>query len=601
MSKWILGLSNLTIIEQALEIIEAVHGVKIDIDTIPLTDPDTFAMLSRGETVGVFQLESDGMQRYLAELKPTVFEDIMAMCALYRPGPLSAGMVPQYINRKHGRERVSYDHPKMKDILEETYGVTVYQEQIMRICRVLAGFTGGEADTLRKAMGKKKHDVLDKMKEHFVEGCKKNDVLEKTAKKIWADWEGFADYAFNKSHTACYGLIAYRTAYLKAHYPAEFMAAVMNSDAGNIDRMTVEVQECLRMGLQVLPPDVNESFQGFGSVGKEKKIRWGLVAIKNVGQDIADTIVRERKQNGSYKDIGDFAARIQTKHLNRKSLESLIMAGALDRFGERGTLLKNVEQILRFSRERQQQAENKQVGLFDGSPGFEKDQLRLTPTPDTTRSEKLSWERELLGIYVSEHPYRAFAPILGPHVVPIRNVQGMEDKKPVRVAGVVLAVRAVVTKKGDAMAFVTLEDEQGRVVVVVFPGAYAEHREDMTKGRLMVCVGKTSVREGQPISIALDSVACFDERTVHQVETMLKDGMWVGEDVHRAAKERAAPKADERSVVIDLPAAPSDKQIRELRALFQKRPGRCRCNLWWRRAVDANSSRRAMPLRQPKR
>ncbi len=583
-----LGLSNLTIIEQALEIIKAVHGVKIDIDAVPLTDAKTFELLSRGETVGVFQLESDGMQRYLAELKPTVFEDIMAMCALYRPGPLSAGMVPAYINRKNGREKVVYDHPKMEEVLKETYGVTVYQEQIMRICRALAGFTGGEADTLRKAMGKKKRDVLDKMKEHFVDGCKQNGVAEKIAKKIWTDWEGFADYAFNKSHTACYGLIAYRTAYLKAHYPAEFMAAVMNSDAGNIDRITVEVQECLRVGLQVRPPDVNESFQGFGVVGKEKKIRWGLVAIKNVGEEIANVIVRERKANGPYKDVGDFALRIQSKHLNRKSLESLVMAGALDRFAQRGTLLANVEQILRFSREAQAQAANKQARLFDLASGFDMQQLRLTAVPDASRSEKLSWERELLGIYVSEHPFRAYADRLAPLLITISAVGSMEDKKPVRVAGVILAARAVVTKKGEAMAFLTLEDHTGSVEVVVFPRVFAEHRSYLVEGQLIVGTGRTSAREGQPMSVVLDSVACLSEANVGEIETMLRGGMWVGEDVHRAAVERRTPLTPVRSVVIDLSTAPSDKQIRGLRELFQKKPGDVPVQF----AVDAGGGRK---------
>ena len=571
-----LGLSNLTIIEQALQIIKGVHGVEIDIETLPLDDKKTYELLARGETTGVFQLESDGMKRYLADLKPTQFEDIMAMCALYRPGPLSAGMVPQYINRKHGREKVSYDHPLMEDILKETYGVTIYQEQIMRISRTLAGFTGGEADTLRKAMGKKKHDVLAKMKKGFIEGCKKNGISERVSKKIWTDWEGFADYAFNKSHTACYGMIAYRTAYLKAHYPAEFMAAVMNSDAGNTDRMTVEVHECQRMGIEVLPPDVNESYKGFGVVPGEKTIRWGLVAIKNVGDDIAETIVEERKANGTYKDLNDFVTRIHSRNFNRKSLEALIMTGALDRFGDRGVLLANLERMLRHNKQVQQDLERSQGSLFDLAPGMEEAAaLKLAPAPEAPRSERLAWERELLGIYVSEHPYKAFAQTLAPYVVPLADIQDKEDKAPVKVAGVIDAVRSIITKKGDPMAFVRIADHVTDKEVVVFPRTYAQHKAHLQEGRLAVILGKVSEREGQAKSVIADSVACFDEKEVNNVANMLKDGMWVAEDVHEAVVKHRKEKSKDGqpAVVIDLAQAPTDQQISGLRELFQQKPG----------------------------
>lgn len=571
-----LGLSNLTIIEQALEIIDAVHGVTIDVENLPLDDEETYKLLARGETTGVFQLESDGMKRYLSDLKPTQFEDIMAMCALYRPGPLSAGMVPQYINRKHGREKVSYDHPMMEDILKETYGVTIYQEQIMRISRTLAGFTGGEADTLRKAMGKKKHDVLAKMKTGFIAGCKKNGIGEKISKKIWHDWEGFADYAFNKSHTACYGMIAYRTAYLKAHYPAEFMAAVMNSDAGNIDRMTVEVQECQRMGIEVLPPDVNESFKGFGVVPGEKKIRWGLVAIKNVGDDIAATIVQERKEHGAFVDLNDFVTRIHSRNFNRKSLESLIMAGALDRYGERGVLLANVDRMLRFNKQMQQDRERSQGTLFDLAPEMEASAFQLTPAPEATRSERLGWERELLGIYVSEHPYKAFAEELKPYVVQLAEVEHKNDKDPVKVAGVIDAVRTIVTKKGDPMAFVRIADHLSDREVVVFPKTYAQYKSHFEEGRLCVVLGKVSEREGQAKSVIADSIACFDEVDINEVVNMMKDNMWVDQKVHEDVKSqrKEARKMLEASVVIDLAGAPTDKQITGLRNLFQQKPGK---------------------------
>ncbi len=569
-----LGLSNLTIIEQAMNIIEAVHDVKIDIDSLELDDKLTFELLGRGETVGVFQLESEGMQRYLVELKPTEFNDIVAMCALYRPGPLSAGMVPQYINRKNGREKVVYDDPRMETILKDTYGVTIYQEQIMRISRELAGFTGGEADTLRKAMGKKKRDVLAKMKSQFIGGCRSNGVAEKVARKIWTDWEGFADYAFNKSHSACYGLIAYRTAYLKSHYPAEYMAAVMNSDAGNIDRMTIEVQECTRMGIEVLPPDVNESYKGFGVVPGEKKIRWGLVAIKNVGSEIASEIVRERKDGGEFKDISDFVKRIRTKHFNRKSLESLVMAGAFDSMEERGKLMANVDVILRFNKQMASDAESNQGTLFDLVPTMAVNDLELRDSAPARRTDRLSWERELLGIYVSEHPYAMFVDKFSSYVVNGKQIQNKNDKDHVRTAGVITAIRTITTKKGDPMAFVRIEDSVDGVELVVFPRTYTQYKQYLVDGQLIVLVGKVSVREAQPKSVLVDSIACFDEDSVDEVVQMLKDGMWVAEEVHAdAVKAKKDDLAPPNHVIIGLDGAPSEAQITGLREIFKNKPG----------------------------
>lgn len=570
-----LGLSNLSIIEQALEIIEAVHGTRVNIDTIPLNDQMTFDLLGRGETVGVFQLESEGMQRYLAELKPSEFQDIVAMCALYRPGPLSAGMVPQYIQRKHGRQKVVYDHPLMEEILRETYGVTVYQEQIMKLSQVLAGFTGGEADTLRKAMGKKKRDVLAKMRAQFIAGCQKNGLSKILANKIWADWEGFADYAFNKSHSACYGMIAYRTAYLKAHYPAEFMAAVMNSDSGNIDRMTIEVHECRRIGIDVLPPDVNESFAGFGVVGHEKKIRWGLVAIKNVGEEVAHAMVNERKAHGPYADISDFISRVSSKHVNRKSLESLVKAGAFDRFGERGMFLANIDAILRAHKQVQQDAHTQQGSLFALAPNLSQSHVTLKDAPPVSRIERLGWEKELLGIYITEHPFVSFAEHLNTFLVHLCDVDGKPDGAFVKIGGVVEAVRIIVTKKGEQMAFVRFEDGRGACEAVFFPRAFAEYKNFLTEGSLCVVSGKISEREGQAKSVLANSMVCFTEETFDEVEAMLRQGAWVDEPAHQTAKEQAAEqhKLQGPAVVISLNRAPSEKQISGLRTIFTHRAG----------------------------
>ncbi|MEK7094543.1 MAG: DNA polymerase III subunit alpha [Patescibacteria group bacterium] len=567
-----LGLSNLSIIGQALEIVEAVFGEKIDIERVPLDDKKTYELLGRGETVGVFQFESDGMRKYMVDLKPSEFEDIAAMGALYRPGPLSAGMVPQYINRKHGREKVEYDHPCMEPILKSTYGVTVYQEQIMRVSQALAGFTGGEADTLRKAMGKKKRDVLAKMNTKFIDGCLKNGVSKKIAEKVWHDWEGFADYAFNKSHSASYGLISYRTAYLKAHYPAIFMAAVLNSDAGLIDRMTIEVSECQRIGIEVLPPDVNESFKGFGVVGKENKIRWGLMGIKNVGEEFSAFVVSERKERGPYLNLGDFVSRMSTKHFNKKSFEAFAMTGAFDRFEERGRILANLDIILAFHRQIQLDKERNQQSLF-GTASAPGGNLALRSASLATRAERLAWERELLGIYVSEHPYSQFAKTLAPFVKRLAEVPSLADKTPVKVAGVISGVHTILTKKGETMAFVALQDVSYTMEVVMFPRVYSVYRSVLVDGNMVVVSGKVSLRENQAASVLVDTLSCFDEKTIGGIVSMLESGQWVGEETHKETMRIEAESA-EPCILISLKSAPTDRQISGLREIFEKRPGK---------------------------
>ena len=342
-----LGLSNLTILKNTLRIVSKVYGKDIDIENIPLDDEKTFELFQRGDTTGVFQLESAGMKRYLRELKPTVFDDIIAMVALYRPGPMQ--FIDGFINRKHGREEITYMHPLMKDALQNTYGILVYQEQVMEISKTLCGFTGGQADTLRKAIGKKKIDVMQKMKVEFIAGAVKNGAREDQMEKFWKQLEDFAAYCFNKSHAACYGLIAYWTAYLKAYYPAAFMAALMTSDQDDTDRLAIEITETRRMGLKVLSPDVNLSFQEFAVVPDSNDIRFGLVAIKGLGAGAVEEIVRVREADGPYVSVEDFAKRVATRQVNRKGWEALIKAGAFDQFGDRSDLLHNLDNILAFA------------------------------------------------------------------------------------------------------------------------------------------------------------------------------------------------------------------------------------------------------------
>ncbi|MCD4760972.1 DNA polymerase III subunit alpha, partial [bacterium] len=403
-----LGLKNLTILEQTIEIVKATKNIKIDLDDIPLDDKKTFDLFQAGETTGVFQLESGGMKRYLKQLKPTELEDIIAMVALYRPGPME--FIPDFISSKHGRKKVEYLHPKLEPILKNTYGIAVYQEQLMKIVRELAGFTYGQADVLRKAVGKKIKKLLDEQEEKVVSGLIDNGIDKKTANKIWEFIVPFARYGFNRSHAACYAMIAYQTAYLKSNYPEAFMAALLTADQDNIDRITIEIKECRKMDIEVLPPDVNESFSNFSVVenndpNQAGKIRFGLKAIKNVGYNIAKVIIRERKENGPYKSLEDFLSRIKDKDLNKKSLESLIKAGALDSMISRGQALGNLNTILDFNKKLQNEHKSGQNNLFAdlplSAPVFS---LKLDDYDDASPENKLSWEKELMGLYISDHP-----------------------------------------------------------------------------------------------------------------------------------------------------------------------------------------------------
>lgn len=571
-----LGLSNLTIIEQALEIIEAVNGDKVDIEHIPLDDKETFELLGRGETTGVFQLESDGMKRYIKDLKPTEFEDIVAMVSLYRPGPLSAGMVPQYINRKNGREKVVYDHPLMEPILKETYGVTVYQEQIMKVSRVLAGFTAGQADTLRKAMGKKKRDVLDKMKDDFVKGCEGNGVSAKIAEKVWHDWEGFADYAFNKSHAACYAMISYRTAYLKAHYPSEFMAAVMNSDITLIDRITIEVEECTKMGITVLPPDVNESYPGFSVVPDTTNIRWGLGAVKNCGFEAGRAIQQERKKNGPYKSFGEFLKRLDTKTVNRKNMEALIKAGAFDRFGSRSQLLGNLDQAIKFHKQSQKEASQNQLTMFDlGASELASDTFAMQEVPELPQSELLNMEREMLGIYISSHPTRLINDAVRSRVQSAKQLASMNEGDMVKMIGVVTDIKRILTKaKQEPMAFVRVDDWTGSFETVIFPKTYVKVRDLIIPNQYMALMGKVSWRdrgEEKEVSVLVDKIISFTEKEFPAIEDMIVRGIWHDDGLPRT-KEKFEKSMT--GVVITLPEQIDPALIASLREVFAASPGR---------------------------
>ncbi|MBA7652848.1 DNA polymerase III subunit alpha [subsurface metagenome] len=489
-----LGLKNLTIIEDTLVRIYAVQNKKVDIQNIPLDDKKTYKLLQEGNSTSVFQLESDGMKRYLKQLKPTEFEDIIAMVALYRPGPMQ--LIPDFIARKHKKKKIEYLHPKLKPILENTYAIPVYQEQIMEIAKELAGFSLAEADVLRKAIGKKIKKLLMAQKDKFIEGCIKNKIDREIAQKIWSWIEPSASYSFNRSHAASYATIAYQTAFLKANFPIEFMSAALTSEKADIERIAFLIDECKKMGLEVLAPDINESFMNFSVVPKKNQIRFGLLAIKNVGTNIVEAIIKERKTNGSYTSINDFVSRVNSKDLNKKSLESLIKAGVFDKLEERNTLLSNLEKLLEAARETQRNKNNGQKGLFDDMKY--KTTLTLGRTSAARESEKLNWEKELLGLYVSGHPLKNYQKALQKKSLPITKVSQTLVGKLVKIGGVISGIKKIITKNGKPMLFLNLEDQDDKIEIVVFPGIIERNSTLFQENKVVLISGRVDVRDGKP-------------------------------------------------------------------------------------------------------
>lgn len=502
-----LGLTNLTILQTTVEIIEKTAGVSIDLETIPLDNPETFKLLQRGETTGIFQLESGGMTRYLKKLKPTDIEDIIAMVSLYRPGPME--FIEDYIAGKHGTRTVEYLHPKLAPILDKTYGIAVYQEQVLQIARDLAGFSYGEADILRKAVGKKIKKLLVEQEEKMIAGMVARSIESKTAKKIWEFILPFARYGFNRSHAASYALIAYQTAYLKSHYPAQFMAALMTADQGNTERIARQIRECQKMGLIVRPPDVNESFSTFSVVMDEtiqratNNIHFGLGAIKNVGEHIARTIIKNRKEHGRYVSLEDFLRRITDKDLNKKSLESLIKCGALDSLGDRSILLGNLDNLLIFNKKVQGEASRKQNNLFADLPLKKSfDSIKLDSVPPLSMMDKLTYEKDLLGLYITDHPFKEYVGLV-PASVALGDMDRAQKKSEgLVVSGVITAIKKIVTRNGKPMYFVTLEDSTGSVELVVFPRLVEQYPDVWHEHTSVIIHGTMSEKEGMPKILA---------------------------------------------------------------------------------------------------
>ncbi len=495
-----LGLKNLTTIEDTLTRIYAIHKKKVDIENLPLNDRQTYKLIQKGKTIGIFQMESAGFQRYLKQLKPDKFEDIIAILALYRPGPIS--LIPEYIARKQGKSKIEYLHPKLKEILKETYGLLVFQESLMLIAQNLAGFSLAEADVLRKAVGKKIKKLLLEQKQKLIKGMKKNGIEEGIAKKIWEWILPFARYGFNKSHSCAYAMIAYQTAYLKTHYPVEFMSALLTSEKSDVERIGFVIEECNKMGIEVLAPDINESWRNFSVIPHKKQIRFGLFAIKNVGEGIVGTIVNERKANGPFKSIDDFISRISSKDLNKKSLESFIKAGVFDKFAERNQLLHNLERLLEWNRENQKMRSNGQIGLFDTTQMPTK--IRFEATEAATKSEKLSWEKELLGLFVSAHPLEDYHAVLEKKAVKISNIVNLPSRQNIRIGGIISKIKKIITKTGKPMLFMSLEDLSDKIEVVVFPSIMEKKPTLFQENKIVFVSGKISNRDATPKIICED-------------------------------------------------------------------------------------------------
>ncbi len=499
-----LGLKTLSIIKDAIENIRKTTGIEINIDNIPLDDLKTFEMFSNGETTGIFQFESTGMKRYLRDLKPNRFEDLIAMNALYRPGPME--YIPKFIKRKHGIEKIDYPIPVMEKYLDDTYGITVYQEQVMLLSQELAGFTKGEADSLRKAMGKKKKSLMDEMKALFMEGCQKKGFEEATINKIWSDWEAFAQYAFNKSHSTCYALVAFQTGYLKANYPAEYMAAVLSRNISDIKKITIFMDETKRMGIDVLGPDINESNVKF-TVNKDGNIRFGLGAIKGVGESAVLQLIEEREKNGIYKDIYDLAERVNLNSLNKKNLEAMAVAGAFDCF--RGILraqyfaLDNkgssfIESLIRYGNNVKSLKNSTQQSLFGQTGGFDMIKPEPGPCPDWPKLEKLNREKEVIGIYLSSHPLDDFKLEINTfttsNLADIQNLRDFLDRD-VIVAGMVTDTKNGIGKNGKPYGSFTLQDYTDSFRFMIFDKDYIENSKFFITGYYLLVKGRVQKRK----------------------------------------------------------------------------------------------------------
>ena len=523
-----LGLSNLSVIQQALRIIKKVYKREINMNKLPLDDPKVFELFQRGDTTGVFQFESAGMKRYLRDLKPTKFDDLIAMNALYRPGPMQ--FIESFIKRRHGEEEITYLHPGLENSLKSTYGILIYQEQFMQASKEWCGFTGGQADTLRKAVGKKKVKLMEQVKPQFIEGAVKvGGATEEIANKFWDQLLDFANYCFNKSHAACYALVAYWTAYLKTYYPDAFMAALMTADMRWTDRLAIEMTECKRMGLRVLGPDINESYSDFATVGTTGTVRFGIAAIKGMGKALAEEVIAERDANGKFKSVCDFAKRVSGSKFNKKSWESAIKTGCFDSFGDRSDLLYNLEKIQAYGNKMQKDASNGQTDLF-GAMGaaVEIPEVEITPAPTKySDKEQLMWERDLMGLYISAHPLDKYEAYFQEQTMPISEIKPNIDGATVIVGGIITNVRSLVTKSGSKMAFVKIEDKISEIEVIVFPKTFEQVGAKLVQDAVVKVTGRVNAtdRDGNKIDEAKINAEQIDVITDEELQSYESTGV----------------------------------------------------------------------------
>jgi DNA polymerase-3 subunit alpha len=542
-----LGLMNLTVIETTLQLIAQTRGETVDLEQIPIDDAQAFAVLQRGDTTGVFQLESGGMRRYLKQLKPNRFEDIIAMCALYRPGPMDN--IPTYIERKNDPSLVTYDVPELEPFLAETYGIMVYQEQVQRVAQEFAGFSLGAGYLLIKAVAKKIPKLLAEQKEKFIAGAKEKGRNPKVAEQIFTLIEPFAGYGFNKSHAACYARIAYETAYLKARYPAEFMAALLSSDSQDTDRVMIEIEESRAMGVDVLPPDVNASRSQFTVVKPEDRadsqgrwaIRFGLSAIKGLGESSVAGLIEERDRGGAFASIEDLARRLPSKLLNKKALESLTKAGALDALGERATLIAHYDVIVDYAKN--SGASTGQADLFGSSGLVEQPAIQFPPTTPASPQQKLTWEKETLGLYVSSHPLAGLRKYIGKKARLIESLGPKDFSKKITVAGIQEGLKEMRTKKGELMGILQLEDPTGKIEVMMFPKAYAEIAGMLGQTDTVLVIGGTLEARGGQMQVIADALKRASLSTM--LQKAKAEGFFDEEEARRGVVRTRPPLDDD--------------------------------------------------------
>ena len=564
----VLGIRNLSILGNAVDIVRATTGDEIDIYNIPYDDEKTYEMLAEGHTIGVFQLSGSGMTRWVKEMEPERIEDLMALVALYRPGPME--FIPEYIDRKENPEKVEYPHEKLKSVLEQSYGLLIYQEDVMLTAIKLAGYDWEEADKFRKAMGKKIPELMEKQEKKFMDGCVENGISKDLAKDLWERIKPFAEYAFNKSHASSYGVVAYQTAYMKANYPVQFMTSILQAESGDEDKVANVIRECEQMDINVLPPDVNESFKNFAMVsepGEPGRIRFGLNAIKNVGDHICEVIYQERKENGQYEDLEDFLERVQDKDLNKTALECLAMSGAMDCFGyDRKVLFENVKNLQEYNKEMEKKQRTNQNSLFDNTEMSLEGEVRLEDVPNATMEEKLKWEKELLGIYISSHPFKKYQKELSDILTPLSDMEDVPDDSWVITGGVIDDCDKKITKNGSPMMFVTIQDTTGKMEYLVFPRAYSKTKDSWEEEENVVVVGRTP-EDGGDDKIFAQNVYQVNDDNIGMVKKKIQLSN------SEALNNSDENEEEKESIVLNLSKKELKQYTEELKEFFSKQNG----------------------------